>query len=305
MSERYENVEFIAESVGERLDKVLAGQLDDLSRAQIQALIKEDRVTVDGQQVKASYRISGGELIGVQIPVPEDDVPPQPENIPLEVVYEDDQVAVVNKPAGLVVHPAYGNQTGTLVNAILAKWPQTAAFSEEDRAGIVHRLDKETSGVIVVAKTAEALAHLRAQFKNRTVQKRYLALVEGTPDTSEGLIDAPVGRDPKNRKKMAVTRDGREAVSEFQVLEHYAYQSLVEVFPKTGRTHQIRVHLAFIGHPVVGDRVYGYRKQRIKLKRYFLHATSITFAQPKNGDSITVEAVLPVGLQNILDKLPS
>ncbi|MBN1563295.1 MAG: RluA family pseudouridine synthase [Anaerolineae bacterium] len=304
MSEHYEVVEFTAETVGERLDKALAERFEDLSRVQIQALIKEERVSVDGKTVKASYRIEGGELIQVQIPIPDDDTEPEPEQIPLEVLYEDEQIAVINKPAGMVVHPAYGNQSGTLVNAILARWPQTAEFGEADRAGIVHRLDKETSGVIVIAKTAAALDHLHAQFKDRTVQKRYLALVEGTPDTSDGLIDAPIGRDPNNRKKMAVIRDGRAAVSEFRVLEHYAAHSLLEVFPKTGRTHQIRVHLAFLGHPVVGDRVYGHRKQKIKLKRHFLHATAITLTQPETGETLTVEAALPVGLQNILEKLP-
>jgi 23S rRNA pseudouridine1911/1915/1917 synthase len=304
MSEQYERVEFTAESVGERIDKALAARLVELSRAQVQNLIKDGLVRVEGKPVKASYRIEGGETIQVQVPIPEVDAAPQPERIPLDVLYEDDQVAVINKPAGMVVHPAYGHQSGTLVNAILARWPQITAFSEPDRAGIVHRLDKETSGVILIAKTAAALDHLRAQFKDRAVQKRYLALVEGAPDTPEGVIDAPIGRDPKQRKRMAVTRDGREAISEFRVLELYADHSLLEVVPKTGRTHQIRVHMAFIGHPVVGDGVYGHRRQKIKLKRHFLHAAAITFVQPETGDAITVEAALPVGLQNILDKLP-
>jgi 23S rRNA pseudouridine1911/1915/1917 synthase len=232
----------------------------------------------------------------VNIPLPEEDQGPQPEAISLEILYEDDSLAVINKPAGMVVHPAYGHTSGTLVNAILAQWPQIVTFSEAARAGIVHRLDKETSGVIAIAKTEAALEHLRAQFKARTVQKRYVALVEGMPDTPDGMIDAPIGRDPNQRKRMAVT--------EFHVLEHYADYSLLEVFPKTGRTHQIRVHLAFIGHPVVGDTVYGRRKQGIRLKRHFLHAAAITFVLPDSGVSVTVEAPLPVGLQNILEKLP-
>ncbi|MBN1200985.1 MAG: RluA family pseudouridine synthase [Anaerolineae bacterium] len=304
MGENYQAVEFTVSTAGERLDKALAARFAELSRAQVQNLIRDQLVTVDGEFVKASYRLGGGELIRVQIPLPEQDQAPQPEAIPLDILYEDDNLAVVNKPAGMVVHPAYGHTSGTLVNAVLARWPQVGAFSDPERAGIVHRLDKETSGVILIAKTEAALAYLREQFKSRSVHKRYLALVEGMPDTPEGVIDAPVGRDPNQRKRMAVTHAGREAVTEFHVLETYAYYSLVEVFPRTGRTHQIRVHMAFIGHPVAGDTVYGRRKQRIKLKRHFLHAESITFTPPGSLETITVKAPLPVGLQNILNKLP-
>jgi 23S rRNA pseudouridine1911/1915/1917 synthase len=178
------------------------------------------------------------------------------------------------------------------------------AVSTPERAGIVHRLDKETSGVILLAKSAAALDQLRAQFKGREVEKRYVALVEGIPQTPEGLIDAPIGRDPNQRKRMAVTRDGRPATTEYHVIETYAYHSLLDVFPKTGRTHQIRVHLAFIGCPVVGDNVYGPRKQRLKMKRHFLHAAAITFTLPGSDKRLTVESPLPASLQNILDKLP-
>lgn len=300
----YDHIEFTAEPTGERLDKALVARFDDLSRVQVQTLIHDGLVTVDGRFVKASYRLEGGETILVRLPLVDEEVEPQPESIPLEVLYEDNDVVAINKPAGMVVHPAYGNTSGTLVNAVLARWPQTADFSEAERAGIVHRLDKETSGVILIAKTAFALTHLQQQFRDRAVQKRYVVLVEGTPDTPEGIIDAPIGRDPQQRKRMAVVRDGREAVTEFHVTEQYADFSLLDALPKTGRTHQIRVHLAFIGHPVVGDSVYGRRKQAIKMKRHFLHAASITFALPGNGESLTVEAPLPVGLQNILEKLP-
>lgn len=303
-SERYQESEYTADEVGERLDKALAVRLETLSRVQVQALIRDGLVTVDGRPVKASYRIEGGEVIRVRIPVPEEDQGPKPEPIVLDVVYEDANVAAINKPAGMVVHPAYGHTSGTLVNAVLARWPQIASFSEPERAGIVHRLDKDTSGVILVAKTAAALESLREQFKTRAVVKRYLALVEGMPDTPDGLIEAPIGRDPGQRKRMAVVRDGREAVTEYHVLETYADFSLLEVLPRTGRTHQIRVHLAFVGHPVVGDTVYGRRRQSIKLKRHFLHAASLTFARPDAGEPITVEAPLPVALQDILDKLP-
>jgi 23S rRNA pseudouridine1911/1915/1917 synthase len=304
MSEHYETVGFIAESPGERLDKALAARFAQLSRAQVQTLIRDGRVTVDGQPVKPSYRIEGGEQVQVQIPLPPADDSPQPEAIPLEVLYEDDTLAVVNKPAGMVVHPAYGHRSGTLVNAVLARWPPLGAWSEPERAGIVHRLDKETSGVIVIAKTEAMHAYLQAQFKDREVHKQYLALVEGTPDTPEGRIEAPIGRDPKHRKRMRVLSDGREAVTEFRIAEYYQDFSLLEVFPYTGRTHQIRVHMAFIGHPVVGDTVYGRRKQRVKLKRHFLHAASISLTRPDDDAPLTVDAPLPAPLQDVLRKLP-
>lgn len=304
MSEAFEPVEFVADQVGERLDKALAAALDGLSRSQIQALIRDGQVTVNGRPGKASYRIEGGERVRVNVPLPAEDAAPRAEAIALDVLYEDDSVAVVNKPAGMVVHPAYGHTSGTLVNAILARWPEAAVPDAEDRAGIVHRLDKETSGVILVARTPAALEDLRRQFKARTVEKRYLALVEGVPETREGVIDAPIGRDPAQRKRMAVLHGGREAVTEFRVVEPYDDVALVEAYPKTGRTHQIRVHLAFIGHPVVGDTVYGRRKQRIKLKRHFLHAAAITFRHPETGEPVTVEAPLPDALQDVLRKLP-
>lgn len=304
MSEKKTVVEFVATEIGERLDKALAARLDNFSRSQIQALIREGEVLVNGRALKASYRLEEGDRVAITLPEDTADAQPAPEAIPLDIVYEDDQVVVVNKPAGMVVHPAFGHSSGTLVNAVLARWPEIASFSEPSRAGIVHRLDKDTSGVLVVAKTRAALESLRAQFKGRDVRKRYIALVEGAPETPEGVIDAPIGRDPAQRKRMAVRHDGREAVTEFRVIEHFAGYSLLEVYPKTGRTHQIRVHLAFIGHPVAGDTVYGRRRQAIKLKRHFLHATAITFTRPGSDEAITAEAPLPAGLENILAKLP-
>ncbi|MCZ7539098.1 MAG: RluA family pseudouridine synthase [Anaerolineae bacterium] len=304
MGESFEIREIVVSGVGERLDKYLAAQFADLSRAQLQVLIRAGQVTVNGATAKASLRLEGGERIWVQVPVEEAPAGPEPEAIPLVVLYEDEQIVVVDKPAGMVVHPAFGHQTGTLVNAVLSRWPQIADFTEPGRAGIVHRLDKETSGVIAIAKTPQALESLRAQFKARTIGKSYLALVEGLPQTPEGVIDAPIGRDTRQRKRMAVVRDGREALTEFRVAQVFASFSLLEVWPKTGRTHQIRAHLAFIGHPVVGDTVYGRRKQPFTLKRHFLHAASLTFAHPVSGEPITVESPLPVALQNLLDKLP-
>lgn len=304
MPEEKAVVEFIATEVGERLDKALAARFDTLSRSQIQTLIRDGQVLVNGQVIKASYRLADGDAVSIALPEDTADHEPSPEAIPLDIVYEDDQVAVVSKPAGMVVHPAFGHSSGTLVNAVLARWPEIASFSEPSRAGIVHRLDKDTSGVLIVAKTHAALESLRAQFKGREVRKRYLALVDGAPETPEGVINAPIGRDPTQRKRMAVRHDGREAITEFRVVEHYADYSLVEVYPKTGRTHQIRVHLAFIGHPVAGDTVYGRRKQAIRLKRHFLHAAAITFTRPGSSEAITAEAPLPAGLENILAKLP-
>ncbi len=261
-------------------------------------------MTVNGQEAKASYRLEAGDAIRVQVPVEAEDSGAQAQAISLSVLYEDDEMAVVDKPAGMVVHPAFGHDEGTLVNAVLHRWPETAQFGQTDRAGIVHRLDKETSGVILIAKTAAALESLRAQFQARTVHKRYVALVDGAPPTPEGVIDAPIGRDVRQRKRMAVTHDGREAETEYRLLEEFAEYSLLEVFPRTGRTHQIRVHLAFVGIPVVGDTVYGRRKQGIKMKRHFLHAASITFEQPRTGEPITIEAPLPGPLQDVLAKLP-
>ena len=292
-----------AETGGARLDKALADALADLSRNQIQALIREGRILVNGAPSKPSYRLEGGEQIAVTLPQP-DTTAYLPEAIPLDVLYEDADLVAINKPAGMVVHPAYGHTSGTLVNALLHHWPEVAQVGDAHRAGIVHRLDKDTSGVIVIARTPEAYRDLQAQFAARSVTKRYLALVERHPQTATGRIEAAIGRDPRQRKRMAVTRDGREAVSEYKVLVFYAERALLEVFPKTGRTHQIRVHLAFIGCPVVGDRVYGFRKQRLKLKRLFLHAADLAIRSPTSGDPLTFSAPLPVGLQNTLDKLP-
>ena len=294
---------FTAEAPGERLDRSLAARIPELSRTRIQALIKAGYITVNGKPGKPSYRLEGGEVIAVYLPPPERSEV-IPEDIPLVVLYEDDDLIAIDKPAGMVVHPAYGHTSGTLVNAVLYRWPELAQVGDQHRAGIVHRLDKDTSGVIVIARTPQAHRALAAQFEARTTRKRYLALVEGNPASATGRIEAPIGRNPRQRKQMAVVRKGREAITEFNVLEYYADHALLEVFPRTGRTHQIRVHLAFIGHPIVGDTVYGRRKQRIKLKRHFLHAADLTVRSPSTGEPLTFSAPLPVGLQNILDKLP-
>lgn len=295
-------LELTAAEGGERLDRFVADSLPQLSRSAVQRLIKDGEIQVNGQPAKASLRLEAGDRVHVTLP-PDDSPDIRPEAIPLDVLYEDEDLAAVNKPAGMVVHPAYGHTTGTLVNAALARWPEMAAAGGMERAGIVHRLDKDTSGVIVLAKSAAALEALQAQFKARTVHKRYLALVEGVPATPGGLIDAPIGRDQKQRKRMAVRHDGRKAVTRYTLLEDLDSHALLALEPQTGRTHQIRIHLAWLGHPVVGDQVYGFRKQRIKMKRLFLHAAELQVDSPTSGDRLTFEAPLPAGLQNILDKL--
>ncbi len=295
-------VELTVEEGGERLDKYIAQAVPDLSRAAVQRLIKDGRVTVGDAVLKASYRVESGDRIAVHIPPPETDAV-QAESIPLDIVYEDDDLLVINKPAGMVVHPAYGHHSGTLVNALLAHCPQLATSGEDDRPGIVHRLDKDTSGLIVVAKHDAARQHLQHQFKQREVEKVYLALVEGRLEPPQGIIEAPIGRDPRRRKRMAVLRSGREARTEYTVAEYFDQYTLVEAHPHTGRTHQIRVHLAFIGHPVAGDRVYGRRKQRLPLQRQFLHAHRLAFRQPSSGEVVEVEAPLPPDLAEVLARL--
>jgi 23S rRNA pseudouridine1911/1915/1917 synthase len=303
MADSESSLELTPAEGGERLDRFVADSLPQLSRSAVQRLIKNEDIQVNGQPAKASLRLEAGDRVRVTLPPDETTEDIQPEAIPLDVLYEDGDLAAVNKPAGMVVHPAYGHRTGTLVNAALARWPEMAAVGGLERAGIVHRLDKDTSGVIALAKSTAALEALQAQFKARTVHKRYLALVEGVPSTPSGLIDAPIGRDQKQRKRMAVRHDGRKALTRYTLLEDFDTNALLELELLTGRTHQIRIHLAWMGHPVVGDQVYGFRKQRIKMKRLFLHAAELQVDSPTSGERLTFEATLPAGLQNTLDKL--
>jgi 23S rRNA pseudouridine1911/1915/1917 synthase len=271
----------------------------------LQTLIAAGFVLVDGSPLKAGARLKGGETIRLSIPVREQHDTVLPEAIPLNVIYEDDDLAVIDKAAGMIVHPGNQNETGTLVNAALARWPEIAQMQvEARRAGIVHRLDKDTSGLIIIARKDKARRQLAAQFQERSVEKRYLALLERRPDSNTGRIDAPIARDPRQRKRMAVVRKGKAAISEFTVIEDDFRdgQALVRVRLLTGRTH-LRVHMAFIGCPIVGDRIYGFRKQRIRLKRQFLHAAELTFDHPRSGERLHFESPLPPGLQNILDKL--
>lgn len=314
-------IELLVAEGGQRLDKYIAREVPDLSRSLVQRLIREGLVTVNEQTVKASRKVEVSDTIVLHVPPPES-LEVRPEAIPLDIVYEDADLLVVNKPAGMVVHPAYGHRTGTLVNAVLAHCPEIAGVGDTLRSGIVHRLDKETSGLIIVAKNDAARQHLQRQFKRREVKKVYLALVQGHLEPARGLIEAPIGRDPRRRKRMAVVKaeeGGREARTEYQVVEHFALQvggvrcsrlyTLAEAQPVTGRTHQVRVHFAFIGHPLVGDSVYGFRKQRLtgyglpSLDRQFLHAQSLGLHLPHSNQYIEFRAELPTDLREVLERL--
>ncbi|MDY7041041.1 MAG: RluA family pseudouridine synthase [Chloroflexota bacterium] len=287
----------------ERLDKYLANAVSDLSRAQVQRLIAAGRITVNGEVVnKASLCLEVDDEVVVRVPPPES-TEVSPEAIPLNIVYEDADLLVIDKPAGMVVHPAHGHRSGTLVNALLARHPQLAEVGGAERAGIVHRLDKDTSGLILVAKNETTQKELQRQFKHHLVEKVYLALVEGRLGPAQGLIEAPIGRDKRRRKRMAVVRSGRKASTAYQVIERFEHHSLVEARPQTGRTHQIRVHFAFIGHPLAGDQVYGYRRQRLRLGRQFLHAQTLSFHLPSTGGEVEFHSPLPDDLRRVLAEL--
>jgi 23S rRNA pseudouridine1911/1915/1917 synthase len=289
------------DNLGTRLDRYVADQLPDLSRGTVQALIESGRVRVDGQQRKPKFRMTPGEVVSVEIPPPRiDEILPDP--IPLSIVYEDADVIVIDKPAGMVVHPAPGHPRGTLANALLAHVPGISVGGSQ-RPGIVHRLDKDTSGLIVAAKTDRGRTALVSQWESRSVEKTYLALVSGSVEDEAAIIDAPIGRDPKNRQRMAVVRSGRAAVTHFRVVERFPDSTLLEVSIETGRTHQIRVHLAFVGHPIVGDRLYGRtRLTDPHLERQFLHASALGFRLP-DGEALRLEAPLPDDLQVVLEEL--
>jgi 23S rRNA pseudouridine1911/1915/1917 synthase len=298
------------EDVGERLDRYVTQQLPTHSRAYVQRLIDEEQILVDGRPTKAGYRLRAGNRINVSLPPPK----PSgllPEPVRLDILYEDDHLLVVNKAAGMVVHPSPGNASGTLVNALLAHCTHLSGIGGIERPGIVHRLDKDTSGVMVVAKddaTHRTLAHL---FAERQVKKQYLAIVQGQMRDAAGVIDAAVGRHPVHRQRMSThTRLGRQAVTEFLVLERFGFYSLVELRPRTGRTHQIRVHMAAIGHPLLGDPTYGH-SQKAQLRsplahqlawfhRQALHAWGLGFVHPATGEWLDCRAPLPADLERVL-----
>jgi 23S rRNA pseudouridine1911/1915/1917 synthase len=292
------------EAKGERLDRWLAEQLPDTTRSQVTRLLAEGAVTVDGEKArKGGLRLAGGQQVVVAHPPDPVATPLQPQSIPLEILYEDRDVAVLNKPAGLVVHPAPGHAGGTLLNAILARFPEIDDAEQPDRPGIVHRLDRDTSGVLIIAKSAEARRFLQRQFRRRTTEKEYLALVLGRPETARGTIEGPIGRHPTHRQRRAVIYEGRPAVTHFETVEEFEAATLLRVHPVTGRTHQIRVHLVSIGLPVAGDELYGPRRRRIpELDRHFLHAARLSIVTP-DGERRTFETPLPEELENVLQAL--
>lgn len=308
-------------SAGQRLDRWLAEILSDRSRSEIQRWIKSGDVLVDDVSAKASHRLESGQTIAIRLPQPNETPTVQPQNLALSIVFEDHDLLIIDKPAGMVVHPAPGHEEGTLVNAVLHHCPEIEGVGGERRPGIVHRLDKETSGLLVVAKHDRAHRHLQAQFKARTVYKEYLTLLEGRIDPPQGRIIAPIGRHPVERKRQAVLpadprtgqSQGREAITDYRVQAYYtlpvrdsnaiAHFSYVSVVLHTGRTHQIRVHFAWRKHPVVGDTLYGYRKQRLPIERQFLHAHRLRLRLPSSNEEREFVAPLPADLKRVLTML--
>jgi len=290
---------------GQRLDLFLVNCLPEFSRSRIQGLIKDGHVTINNQIADKTGRMLAGQstiLVTIPAPIPTELVP---ERIPLDIIFEDEDVLVINKPAGMVVHPAAGHNSGTLVHAVLSHAPGMEGIGGEGRPGVVHRLDKDTSGVVILAKNDPAHRWLQNQFRERKVNKTYLALIDGTPPTPTGRIEAPVGRDERMRRRMAVVPPGkgRDAITEYEVVESFHEHCLLEVHPITGRTHQIRLHLAFLGCPVTGDTVYGRRKPTIPMERFFLHAISLEIRLPGDHKGQYFEAPLPQELLIILDQL--
>lgn len=290
------------EEAGTRIDLYLAREIPDISRSRFQQLINEGQVLVNARAVRPSYRLRPGDEISVHLPPAET---PQiiPEPIPIEIVYEDQDVLVVNKPRGMVVHPGAGHYRGTLVNALLYHCTDLSGINGVLRPGIVHRLDKETSGLLMVAKNDAAHLSLATQLKERRILREYLALVYGQLKEDAGTIIAPIGRHPRDRQKMAVTPTGREAITHYKVVERFTRYTLLKLRLATGRTHQIRVHLTHIGHPVVGDLKYGPARLHLGLNGQFLHAGVIGFAHPTTGEFLRFEAPLPPELTAVLTRL--
>ena len=290
-----------------RLDSYIAKKDESLSRSMIQKLLEENKIIVNGNVVKASYKVQVGDRIQIEIEPPKE-VKLEAQDIPIDIIYEDDDIIVVNKPKGLVVHPANGNLDGTLVNAIMAICKDSlSGIGGELRPGIVHRLDKDTSGLLIVAKNDKAHINMSEQIKDRKVKKTYIALVRGTITEYEATINMPIGRSTKDRKKMAITKSGKEAITHFKVLNRYttskASYTLLEIKIDTGRTHQIRVHMAEIGHPVVGDMVYSNGKNEFGVVGQCLHAKKLEFCHPITGKEMSFEAPLPEYFENIIDLL--
>lgn len=290
---------------GKRLDSYISDNMDKISRSFAQKLIENQQVTINGKNEKASYKVCVGDKVEVDVPEAQD-TRLKAQDIPVEVVYEDKDIIVVNKPKGMVVHPANGNPDGTLVNAILAMCKDSlSGIGGEIRPGIVHRLDKDTSGLLIIAKNDEAHVKMSKQIQDRLVTKKYIALVKGVVKDDEATIDMPIARSKVDRKKMAVDKDGKQAVTHFKVIKRYKGYTLLEIKIDTGRTHQIRVHMAKIGYPVVGDMVYSNGRNEFGVEGQMLHAKSLEFSHPITGKKMHLEAPLPEYFTKVLEELDS
>ncbi|MGO3792939.1 MAG: RluA family pseudouridine synthase [Enterococcus gilvus] len=294
-------IEVIVKEEKGRIDKVLNERLTDYSRSQIQQWIKEQHVSIDGKVIKANYKVSAGDHVLIEIPVPET-LELVPENMNLEIVYEDEDVVVVNKPQGMVVHPSAGHPNGTLVNGLLYQIKNLSTINDVVRPGIVHRIDKDTSGLLMVAKNDRAHESLAQQLKDKTSLRKYVALVHGEIPHEKGRIEAPIGRSKVNRKMQAVIEGGKSAVTHFEVLKRFEGYTLIELQLETGRTHQIRVHMNYIGYPVAGDPLYG-PKKTLKGNGQFLHAKLLGFEHPTTGENVVFEAPLPEIFKKTLKQL--
>jgi 23S rRNA pseudouridine1911/1915/1917 synthase len=287
---------------GIRIDKFLSEKIVDRSRSHIQNLIDNDAILVNGKNIKSNYKLRENDVITVNMPEPEE-LKVEPENIEIDIVYEDEDIIVVNKKQGMVVHPAPGNYNGTLVNALLYHCKDLSGINGVIRPGIVHRIDKDTSGIIVVAKNDLAHSKLTEQFKVHSIKREYYALTEGIFKNDSGIVDQPLARHPQDRIKMAIVKDGRRAVTHYEVLKRYKSNTLVKCSLETGRTHQIRVHMAYLGHPLVGDPVYGYKKQKFKLEGQMLHAKTLGFIHPTKNEYVEFNSELPDYFLEVLSKL--
>lgn len=295
--------EYIIKDDGARLDKAIAELDSDISRMMIQKLIQEDKITVNGKKEKASYKVKINDKIDIEFDEPKESKL-KPEEIPLDVIYEDSDIIIINKEKGMVVHPGNGNPDGTLANAIMARCKDSlSGIGGEIRPGIVHRIDKDTSGIIIVAKNDKAHIDISEQIKQHKTKKTYLALVRGIVKENEATINMPIGRSQKDRKKMAVDKKGKEAITHFKVLKRFKENTLLEVVIETGRTHQIRVHLSYIGYPIVGDYTYSNGKNKFGVEGQMLHAYKIKFKHPSTGKEVEFKAELPKYFLDILETL--
>lgn len=298
----FKNYTIEEENVGKRLDLFVSENEVDMSRSFVQGIIEKQQVKVNEQIKKSNYKLRVGDRVQVELAEPVE-LQVEAEDIPLDIIYEDSDVIVINKPQDMVVHPAPGNYTGTLVNGLLHHCKDLSGINGVIRPGIVHRIDKDTSGVLVVAKNDKSHNSLAMQLKDHSMKRTYYAIVEGIVKEEEGTVRTNIGRHPVERIKMAVVKDGKEAITNYKVLERFKSNTLVECRLETGRTHQIRVHMAHLHHPLIGDQVYGYKKQKFKLQGQALHAKNLGFIHPTTGEYMEFDSQLPEYFQDILDKL--